>query len=253
MKLPPHLTYLGHATVLIDLDGVRLLTDPLLRQRAVHLRRRSSPIDPIGCLPVDAVLISHLHWDHLDLPSLRALGHHTRLIVPRGAARALRGWGFQRVEEIAAGETTRVGGVKVEATSAHHVGFRLPFGPRTACLGYIVRGSHQVYFAGDTDLFPGMAELGNDLDAALLPVWGWGPTLGAGHLDPWRAAEALALLRPRIAVPIHWGTFCPLGMGWARPRFLTHPPVAFAQHAAQLAPEVEVRIITPGQPTHLSL
>jgi L-ascorbate metabolism protein UlaG (beta-lactamase superfamily) len=252
MKAITHLTYIGHATVLIEMDGARVLTDPLLRDRAGPLRRHRSPIDPAWTQPVDVVLVSHLHWDHFDLPSLRRLGRETRLIVPRGAARFLRRLGFSRVEEIAAGEKTRVGAVDVEATAARHSGFRPPLGPRTACLGYIVHGRQRVYFAGDTDLFPEMVGLGDPLDAALLPVWGWGPTLGAGHLNPRRAAEALMLLRPRVAMPIHWGTLCPVGMGWARPRFLTHPPQAFARHAAQLAPEVEVRITAPGRQIRLS-
>jgi L-ascorbate metabolism protein UlaG (beta-lactamase superfamily) len=92
-----------------------------------------------------------------------------------------------------------------------------------------------------------MASLAENLDTALLPVWGWGPTLGSGHLDPRRAAEALRLLRPRRAIPIHWGTFRPIGMGWSRMRFLTHPPQAFARHAAEMAPEVEVRVVAPGR------
>jgi len=99
-----------------------------------------------------------------------------------------------------------------------------------------------VYFAGDTDLFDGMAELG-PIDVALLPVSGWGPRLPAGHLDPRGAAEALRLLRPRIAVPIHWGTFrAPFG---ARPD--DRPAREFAQAAAELAPEVEVRVLAIGE------
>ena len=96
-----------------------------------------------------------------------------------------------------------------------------------------------------------MAGLAEDLDVALIPVWGWGPTLGSGHLTPILAAEALTLLRPRLAVPIHWGTFCPLGMGWLRPRFLSSPPHDFARHAAHLAPEVKVRVLAPGEALRL--
>jgi len=247
MRSSPHITYVGHATVLIEMDGIRVLTDPLLRDRAGHLRRQPSPIKPAWLRRLDAVLISHLHWDHLDLPSLRLLGRSTRLIVPRGARAYLSRWGFRHIEEIDVGGVTWIGPVGVEATSAHHTGFRPPFGPQTDCLGYVVQGSRRVYFAGDTDLFPEMAQLADGLDMALLPVWGWGPTLGAGHMDPRRAAEALTLLRPRIAVPIHWGTLYPLGLGWTHTPFLTRPPRVFAYHAAHLAPDVDVRIITPGQ------
>jgi len=90
-----------------------------------------------------------------------------------------------------------------------------------------------------------MATLGR-LDVALLPVWGWGPTLGMGHLDPERAALAASLLQPRLCLPIHWGTFYPYGMGRVRPHLLTEPPHAFARHAATIAPEVAVRILPVG-------
>jgi L-ascorbate metabolism protein UlaG (beta-lactamase superfamily) len=115
-------------------------------------------------------------------------------------------------------------------------------------MGFIIQGSHRTYFAGDTDLFPEMARIGQDLDVALLPVWGWGPRLGNGHMDPLRAAESLPMLRPRVAIPIHWGTFCPIGTGWMQ--FLSRPPRAFAHYAADLAPEVEICILEPGQSFH---
>ena len=106
-------------------------------------------------------------------------------------------------------------------------------------MGYVVTGSRTVYFAGDTDLFEGMAALPGPIDVALLPVWGWGPTLGRGlHLDPHRAAEALRLIRPREAVPIHWGTYWPHALGRVYADRLIDPPAAFAEYAAELAPDV---------------
>jgi L-ascorbate metabolism protein UlaG (beta-lactamase superfamily) len=113
-------------------------------------------------------------------------------------------------------------------------------------VGYVFHGDSAVYFAGDTDLFPEMSDIHGALDVALLPVWGWGPTLGHGHLTPKRAAESLAMLRPRAAIPIHWGTFAPLGLGWLRPRFLTAPPHEFASHASDVAPDVKVHVVHPG-------
>ena len=110
----------------------------------------------------------------------------------------------------------------------------------------MIEGRNRVYFAGDTDLFDAMADLA-PLDVALLPVWGWGPSLGHGHMDPARAASALSMLRPRLAIPIHWGTLYPAGLGWFRPHLLTEPPLRFARQAAELAPEVEVRVLEPGQ------
>lgn len=241
------LTYIGHATVLIELDGQRILTDPILRDRVTLLQRRGQPIEHATFQNIDAVLISHLHYDHLDFPSLRMLNHHTRLIVPRGSARLFQRHGFQWIEEIYIDEVTTVGEVAVRATYAKHSHFRHPFGLKTHCLGFIITGAHEIYFPGDTDLFPGMAQLSNTLDVALLPVWGWGPTLGPGHMDPLQAAKTLRLLRPRLAIPIHWGSLHPWGLDKLNPRrFLTEPPYTFVRHAAAFAPEVKTQIVEPG-------
>jgi L-ascorbate metabolism protein UlaG (beta-lactamase superfamily) len=230
--------------VLLEVGGVRLLTDPLLRRRVLHLRRAVPLVEePLDHL--DAVLLSHLHYDHLDPPSLRRLDRGVTLIVPRGAERVVRSSGFAHVEELAVGETVEVGGVTVRAVRADHDSRRV-FGARSEALGYVVEGPQRIYFPGDTDLYPEMAELAG-LDVALLPIWGWGPTLGPGHLDPRRAAEALALLRPRIAVPIHWGTYYPAQATRLRqPAFLREPVWTFQRHAAELAPEVDVRVLEVG-------
>jgi L-ascorbate metabolism protein UlaG (beta-lactamase superfamily) len=234
------LDFIGHSSIVIELDGVRLLTDPVTRARVGPLRR----VEPVPHRDrlhgIDAVLISHLHWDHLDVPSLRDLGRHTSIFVPAGAGSWLRGIGFEDVRELAVGGEATVGGVVVRAVPAIHSGFRPPFGPTATPLGFIARGSRSVYFAGDTDLFDGMGEFGEPIDMALLPVWGWGPTLGRGlHLDPLRAAQALRLIRPRAAMPIHWGTYWPHALGRVYPERLVEPPAAFVEHAAELAPDVQ--------------
>jgi L-ascorbate metabolism protein UlaG (beta-lactamase superfamily) len=236
--------------MLIEMDGVRILTDPVLRRRVSHLRHRHTPLEGAVSERIDVVIISHLHFDHLDLPSLRMLPPTTRLIVPRGTARILRR--FRAVEEIGVGEAVTVGAVTITATYALHATERFRFGPAAdSCLGFVIRGRYSIYFAGDTALFPGMETLSEALDVALLPVWGWGPTLGPGHMNPLEAAEALALLRPQLAVPIHWGTLHPIGMGWLKPRFLSEPPLEFVAHAARLAPEVKTEVIAPGQTVSL--
>jgi len=240
------MTYVGHATVLIEMDGTRLLTDPLLRNRVSGIRRQSRPVHPAWRRDLDAVLISHLHLDHLDLPSLRLLDRKIHLIVPAGTADILHGEGFDNIEEIRIADSTRVGNVKVTATYAHHPGERYPFGPAADSVGYLINGSSSIYFAGDTNIFPEMADVDPELDMALLPVWGWGPTIRGDHMSPRKAAESLALLRPRMAVPIHWGTFAPIGMGWIKPSFLSEPPREFKGHASDVAPDVDVRIVSPG-------
>jgi L-ascorbate metabolism protein UlaG (beta-lactamase superfamily) len=237
--------------VLVDLDGVRLLTDPVLRSRVAHLRRRGR-VDPAQYANTDAILVSHLHFDHLDLPSLELLGHGMQLIVPRGGGGLLRRRGFRRVAEVEVGEELQIGALTVCPTYAKHNGTRLPFfETRALTLGYTITGNCRVYFAGDTDLFDGMAEIGRGLDVALVPIWGWGPSAGRGHLDPCRAAEALRLLRPLLAIPIHWGTYAPLGFGRMQTAFLADPVMAFRRHATELAPEVDVHILGLGETLRL--
>jgi len=237
--------YVGHATVLIELDGARLLTDPVLGEWVGPLHRQVPAPAPEVTERLDAVLISHLHRDHVDLRSLRRAAAGVPLIVPAGTRAFFERRGLGEVVELAPGESHRIGPVLVTATTAdHEIGRR---GIAAEPVGYLVEGSRRVYFAGDTDLFDGMEALGvNGLDLALLPVWGWGPTLGAGHMNPERAARAVALLAPRLAVPIHWGTFYPAGLARLRPRPLTGPPREFAARARALAPRVEVRVPPPG-------
>jgi L-ascorbate metabolism protein UlaG (beta-lactamase superfamily) len=245
------IVFLGHSTVLIELDGVRVLTDPLLRGRVVLLRRQVAAIDRSMSTDPAAVLISHLHYDHLDLPSLRDLGRDTPLIVPAGASAWLRRRGFTTVTELGVGATASVGTLAVTAVPARHDGRRHPAGARAAALGYLIRGERTVYFAGDTELFDGMSDLAPRLDLALLPVAGWAPRLGPGHMDPLDAARAAARLRPRVAIPIHWGTLLPIGMASRHRAALGGPPRLFAEHVARIAADVEVCILAPGEQTTL--
>jgi L-ascorbate metabolism protein UlaG (beta-lactamase superfamily) len=130
----------------------------------------------------------------------------------------------------------------VTATEAHHDADRGPLGTKAPSLGFLVRGSRTVYFAGDTDVFPGMAELG-PVDLALLPISGWGSKVGPGHLDPRRAAEALRLLRAKACVPVHWGTYSPLSWTAAKRAAAVLPPEEFVRAAAELAPESRIAVL----------
>jgi L-ascorbate metabolism protein UlaG (beta-lactamase superfamily) len=208
-----------------------------------HLRRHGELPD----VPeVDAVLISHLHHDHLDVASLRRLANRPRVVVPKGAGGAMAATGFP-AEELAPGEATDVEGIRVEAVRAEHPSRRWPLaGPEAEPLGFVVGRSPSVYFAGDTDLLPGMADLA-PVDVALLPVAGWGPKLGPGHMNPERAARAVALLRARVAVPIHWGTLHPRLT--RRGEWFTSPGEEFAAQVAAVAPDAEVRVLRPGEST----
>ena len=124
-------------------------------------------------------------------------------------------------------------------------------GPRAQAAGYVLAGSggEAVYFAGDTDLYPGMATLPgvrDGVDVALLPVWGWGPVLGPGHLDPARAVEAATLIRPRHAMPIHAGTYYPAGLRRVYPRNIVEPPGDFARGVSARGLSTDVLVPRPG-------
>jgi L-ascorbate metabolism protein UlaG (beta-lactamase superfamily) len=233
--------------VLIEQGGVRLLTDPVLRGRVAHLRRHGpSPAVPRD---VDAVVISHLHHDHLDSSSLRLLASRPRVIAPRGAGDLIRRLGLG-TDELAPGDSIDVRGVRVAAVRAVHPSSRWPIGgPQAEPLGFVIGRSPSVYFAGDTDLHPDMADLA-PVDVALLPVAGWGPKLGPGHMNPERAAQAVALLRARVAVPIHWGTLHPRLT--RRGEWFSSPGERFAAQVAAVAPGAEVRVLRPGESTSVA-
>jgi len=240
------ITYFGHATILIQLDGMRVLTDPVLRRRVVHLRRLVAEPAAEAIDRLDGILISHLHFDHFDPGTLKKFDRRITMMVPQGGAvRSLERSGFRDVRGAAPGTKLKLGAVKVRAVHAQHSGSRGTPRMSGPALGYLLQGSLSVYFAGDTDIFPEMAELGG-VDVALLPVAGWGPRLPEGdHMNPLRAAEALKILKPRLAIPIHWGTYTPL---WVRGGYSANQSAGgeFQRHAAELAPEVEVRVLAPG-------
>jgi L-ascorbate metabolism protein UlaG (beta-lactamase superfamily) len=260
----PDLHFLGHSTVRVELAGRTVLTDPLLAD-TVGLLRRAVPLPvPATWAGVDLVLISHLHGDHLHIPSLRRLGRGIRIVVPRGAAAWLRGRGFPRVDELSAGEAISDGPLTITGVRAEHSGHRwgprLTHGPATESLGYLIEGGGSaVYASGDTGLFEGMSVLAERaVDVALLPVWGWGPTLGPGHLDPVTAAEAVALIQPRTVVPVHWGTLALAGMTSVPSplrsrmrRLLVDPPHSFAAEVDARCLDARVAVTQPGSAVEL--
>jgi L-ascorbate metabolism protein UlaG (beta-lactamase superfamily) len=244
------ITYVGHGTLLIESRGRRLLTDPLLRRWAAPLRRYTPLPSPSVRGDLDAVLLSHLHIDHVDVGSLRLLDRRTPVLVPPPGATTLRRLGFRDVREIGTGESFTFGEVTVETTPARHVVKRYPLVPVSDGVGFLVRGTHTVYYAGDTGPFTEMADIASPLDVALLPISGWGPTLNADeHLTPLAAARCLGLLRPALAVPVHWGTYYPPAMSRLWRGDTRRPALLFTRYARKLAADVEVRILDPGEAT----
>ncbi|WP_327288056.1 MBL fold metallo-hydrolase [Streptomyces sp. NBC_01198] len=246
------ITWWGHATVTVRDSGTRVLTDPLFARRLAHLRRRKGAVPPAAAAAADVVLVSHLHADHLHIGSLALLAPGTPVLLPRGAQAAVPGLrrvrDRLRLTEVEAGESRDFGALSVRAVPAVHDGRRVPYGPqRSQALGYVVEGTARTYFAGDTGLFEGMADAVGPCDIALLPVGGWGPFLGHGHLDAGRAAQVLARLAPRAAVPMHYGTYWPIGMDAVRPHEFHTPGAEFVRLAADAAPRVAVHRLDHGQ------
>jgi L-ascorbate metabolism protein UlaG (beta-lactamase superfamily) len=164
--------------------------------------------------------------------------------VPAGTAGLLRGMGFGGVREVTAGDSVEIAGTTVRVVEAWHDGRRRPGAKPAATVGYL---AERVWFAGDTELHPRMELLRGEVDVALVPIWGWGPSLGPGHLDPAEAAKAVALVQPELAVPIHWGTFLPIGLHRRHGGAVGDPPVRFAAQVAAAAPATRVVTLAPGE------
>ncbi len=247
-EAPIAVTFLGHATALIEIGGARVLTDPFLRGGLGPLQRHG-PLPHPPDLDVDVVLISHGHRDHFDRRSIEALPGRPTIVLPRGLGRALSGWSTGPIVEVDEGSTIELGGLRVGAVPARH--WISPGAPRAQPIGFLLEAAAgpRAYFAGDTGRYADMADLVGEVDVAFLPVWTWGPHLGPGHLGPRSAAEVARDIAPRTVIPIHWGTLYPrqLHRIWRRP--LREPADQFAAYAAELAPDVDVRVLRPGEST----
>jgi L-ascorbate metabolism protein UlaG (beta-lactamase superfamily) len=247
--------FLGHSTVKLNVGGLVVVTDPVLTNRVGHLHRVARGIEINLLADIQVILISHLHSDHLHLPSIRALPHRPTVVVPRGSANWLSKRLPNPIEELAPGETYERDGVKFHGVHANHSGFRwgprLTIGPQSVAMGHIIDdGVAKVYAPGDTDIFDEMAEF-SDVDLALMPVWGWGPNIGPGHLDPERAAQATDLIAPRFAIPIHWGTLSVAGLahlpgphGHRMRHLLKSPPI---EYASAVKGPTKVMVVQPGE------
>jgi L-ascorbate metabolism protein UlaG (beta-lactamase superfamily) len=200
--------------------------------------------------------VSHLHADHLHLTSLPRVSPDAALVVPRGAAKLIHSHSgafySDRCIEVAPGNQVRIGGLEITVVTADHDGRRLPWSShRGPALGFRVEGSPSVWFAGDTDLYDDLAAEAGPVDVAVVPVGGWGPSLGPGHLDPVGAAEAVRRVGARVAVPVHFGTFWPIGCDRLRPELFLPPGEEFEKAMAEVDPAVRVDLLAPGESTEV--
>lgn len=243
-----HVTWLGHASVVLDLGGARVVTDPLLRRRLGPLTRRHDLPVHAHVEDADAVLLSHLHHDHADLPSLRRLGHVPVVSDPDNAL-WLRRQGLDAPDVPRDAWVPLAPGVQTRLVRADHDARPMPHRPNAAS-GMLLRGGGVVvWFAGDTSLHPEMDELadlaGAPLDLALLPIGGWGPRLSPGHMGPAEAAEAAARSGARHVVPVHYGTLHPSGWPRGRLSWTEAPGDRLAAHLAELG-DAQAHVIGVG-------
>lgn len=245
-------TWLGHSTVVLDLDGVRLVVDPLVQRHAGVLRRRGAQPYASAWAGADAVLLSHLHHDHAEVGSLRFFRGLPMYTAPANAEWARReGFDGRGLDE---DEWTALGcdrAVEVRLVKAVHSARPMPHRPNAAN-GHLIRGpSGVIWVAGDTELFPEMADLpqlaGAPIDLAVVPVGGWGPRLSAGHLGPEQAALACAMSGAKWAVPVHWQTLhLPAGQLWPR-GWMDEAGPRFELALAGEAPQCHAAVLKVGE------
>ncbi len=244
-------TWLGHSTVLVEIDGLRVLTDPVWGERASPMSfagpKRFQPVPvPISSLPpLDAVIISHDHYDHLDYPSILELA---RLDVPfftsLGVGAHLQSWGVQpeRINELDWWESIELRGRELSFTAApsqHFSGRGVAGRNTTLWSSFVVKGpKHSFFFSGDTGLTPEYGEIRDRLgpfDLVMLEVGAFHPAWGDIHLGPENALTALELLGGGAFLPVHWGTFNLAIHAWDQP----------AETLIELAPKRSVHLVMP--------
>jgi N-acyl-phosphatidylethanolamine-hydrolysing phospholipase D len=217
----PSVTWIGHATMLVRMDGVTFLTDPMFSERASPLsfagpKRLVAPGVPLDALPrIDFVVLSHDHYDHTDLPSIRTLAARgARFIVPLGFGPLLREAGVTQVQELDWWQATDVGSVRVHCVPAQHFSGRGVVGhDRRLWAGWVVAGpTRRFYHAGDTGYSPDFAEIGRRLgpiDLAAVPIGAYEPAamMRAVHVNPGEAVQVALDVRATRAVGMHFGTF----------------------------------------------
>ena len=223
-------TWFGHSSALVEIDGARVLIDPIWSQTATPLwigvSRWFKPLLPLDALrDVDAVVISHDHYDHLDMPTVRAMRDwKTRFIVPLGIGAHLERWGIppERITELDWWEDTQLGDVRIVATPARHATGRVnPQRNRVLWAGYALVGpKHRAWYSGDTGLLDAMQEIGRRLgpfDVTLIESgqynWQWPDW----HAGPEQAVLAHRWVRGRTFIPVHWALFNLAPHGWTEP------------------------------------
>jgi len=235
-QAPPgglRITWFGHSSTLVEIDGHRILFDPVWGERVSPLKhigpKRFHPVPmALDDLPsLDAVVISHDHYDHLDEPTIVALAERgERFFVPLGVGAHLEGWGVpaERIVELDWWEQVQVGELRMVATPGRHFSGRsvvMADRNKTLWAGWALVGpEHRVYYSGDTAMFPGFAEIGERLgpfDVTMIEIGAYNAAWRDVHIGPEQAIEAHKMLRGKLLLPVHWGTFDLALHSWVEP------------------------------------
>ena len=245
--------FLGHSTVLVEINGTRFITDPIVSNRALVVRRkRPAGYEPEDLANIDFVLLSHAHWDHLDRPTLRKVAKRSKahVICPHGHLSLLSDLGFEDVHEMSLGEKLVVQSYSFSLTPVNHRGKRWLERYRSSS-GIFVKGSnHSFWFAGDTgyrnDFVTGMQNTRPDV--ALVPIGAYEPRewFHMMHMSPEDALQAFLDIKAKYMLPIHWGAF-------KMTREEIHEPPLVLRELVKARPDLENRIwwLEPGEAQEL--
>jgi L-ascorbate metabolism protein UlaG (beta-lactamase superfamily) len=252
-------TFIGHSSFLLQMDGRKVLIDPVFSKRLILLRRQRRPgVLVEGLPPIDLVLLTHAHMDHLDLASLRRVAWATRrltgrgpeVVVPRGVEDLVESVGFSRVHRLEWWESIEVQGLNVTMTPCRHWGARMFRDVHRGYGGYVVEGGGQsVYHSGDTAFFEGFREIGRRLkpEIALLPIGAYFPdSYRSVHTSPEEAVRAFVELGADQMVPMHYGTFR-LGR-----EPMDEPLKRLEAEATRLAIKNQIKVLEEGETMQLS-
>ena len=229
-------TWMGHSTLLLEIDGMTILTDPVWSERASFVsfagpKRFYPPTLALKDLPpLDAVLLSHDHYDHLDRPTIEQLAvlqknDRTRFIASLGFRSDLESWGIapQKITELNWGQSTSLGADRsITATPARHFSGRRVWGRnQTLWSSFVIRGAtHNIFFGGDSGMFPGFRAIGDaygPFDLTMLEIGAYDADWSDIHMGPIHAAQAHLDLRGKLLLPIHWGLFNLAFHPWQEP------------------------------------
>ncbi len=244
------LTWIGHASFLLQVEGMNVLIDPNWSMWLKVIKRLKRPGLLIESLPsIDVVLVTHAHFDHLDRRSLRRVAADQPIVVPTGVGNLVHDLGFNIVHELAEWEQVPLGPLRVSLTPCHHWGARMLHDSHRGFGGFVIEANgRSIFHCGDSAYFPGFEEIGKrfPIEIALLPIGAYDAPSGREvHMNPEEAVRAFLELRAQKLVPMHYGTF---RLGFEP---LHEPPERLLSSARTHGVEEKVLVMTEGRPVVL--